>query len=75
MTPETKQQYKDDLARNRHERDAYAARATRNRKDAIEFRKRRRWLDALLADTRASEYRATRDQFAEEVKRIAAFLK
>lgn len=75
MTPETKQQYKDDLARVRHERDAYALRAARNRTDAIELRKRRRWLDALLADTRASEYRATRDQYAAEAKRITAILK
>jgi len=75
MTPELKAQYRADLARVRFERDQYAGRAAQNHKDAIEMRKRRRWLDALKADMRASEYRATRDQFAAEAKRIAEFLK
>jgi hypothetical protein len=75
MTPEIKAQYKADLARVRFERDQYAARAARNRKEAIELRKKRRWLDALLADSRASEYRNTRDQYAAEARRIQDFLK
>lgn len=75
MTPELKAQFRADLARVRFERDQYAARAARNRRDAIEHRKKRRWLDALLADTRASEYRNTRDQFAAEAKRLQGLLK
>ena len=75
MTPETKAQYRADLARVRYERDAYAARAARSRKDAIEYRRQRRWLDALKADSRAREYRATRDQYAAEARRIAGLLK
>lgn len=74
MTPEVRRQFKDDLARNRHERDAYARRASDRRKEATALRKQRKWVAALVADDRASEYRRTRDQYAAEVKRIAALL-
>lgn len=70
MTPEVKRQWLDTLARLRHERAAYAKRAADRRREATEYRRRRRWLDALIADSRASEYRATRDQLDAEIKRI-----
>ena len=68
MTP--RDQARDDLVRLRYERDAYSSRATRKRKEAIALRKQRRWLDALIADERASEYRATRDQYAAEAQKL-----
>jgi hypothetical protein len=70
MSPEVERQWQDELARLRYERGAYAKRAADRRREAIELRKKRRWLDALLADDRASEYRRTRDQFDSEIKRI-----
>lgn len=72
MTPEVKRQWLDTLARLRHERAAYAKRAADRRRDAAECRKAKRWLDALIATGRASEYRATRDQLDAEIKRIRA---
>lgn len=74
MTPETRKQYLDDLARVRYERDTYAKRAAERRKDAQAARRRRDWLGALQADDRASEYRKTRDQYAEEARRIQRIL-
>lgn len=64
------QAWKDTLARLRYERGAYAKRAAQRRRDAVECRRRRDWLGALEADSRASEYRRTRDQFAEEINKI-----
>lgn len=72
MTPEVKRQWKETLARLRHERGAYAKRATTNRKLATEYRKNRDWLGATQADDRASEYRKTRDQYAAEIKKIVS---
>jgi hypothetical protein len=75
MTPEVKRQWVDTLARYRAEKAAYAKRAAAKRKEAIELRKRRRFLDALIADSRAAEYRRTRDQYAQEARDVAAKLK
>lgn len=70
MTPS--EQWKDELARIRFERAKFAKMAAERRQDAIDFRKQRRWLDALLADGRASEYRKSRDQRDTEIRRIRA---
>lgn len=75
MSPEVERQFKDDLARVRHERDAYAKRAADRRREAIELRKGRRFVDALVADDRASEYRRTRNQYHTEAKRLVALLR
>jgi hypothetical protein len=68
MTP--RDQARDDLARLRAEATAYASRAAYWRKEAIELKKQRRWLDALKADVLAGEYRQTRDKFAADAKAI-----
>lgn len=75
MTPEVKRQWVDTLARYRAERGAYAKRAAAKRKEAIKLRKIGRWLDAMMADDRASEYRRTRDQYAQEARDVMAKLK
>ena len=64
----------DHAARMKAERDDFAKRAADRRRDAIDFRKRRRWLEALEADTRAREYRAARDDRGAELKRVAPFV-
>jgi hypothetical protein len=65
-------EWKDTLARLRFERAKYAKMAADRRREAIKLRKQRRWLDALLADDRASEYRKSRDQWQAEIARIRA---
>jgi len=60
----------DYAARLKAERDDFAKRAADRRRDAIDYRKKGRWLDALEADGRAREYRASRDQRAAELKRV-----
>ena len=62
--------WKDELARLRFERAKFAKMAAERRREAIEFRKQRRWLDALLADDRAAEYRRSRDQRGEYIAKI-----
>jgi hypothetical protein len=62
--------WKDELARLRFERAKFARMAAERRREAIDLRKQRRWLDALLADDRASEYRNSRDQWSAEIGRI-----
>lgn len=64
----------DHAARMRAERDDFARRAADRRRDAIELRKQSRFLDALIADSRASEYRKSRDDRAVELKRVAPFV-
>lgn len=66
--------YIDMAARLRAERNDFAKRAAERRRDAIEYRKRRRWLEALEADSRASEYRWSRDQRKAELSRIKPFV-
>lgn len=68
MTP--RDQCKADMERMRAEGAAFAKRAAYQRKLAIELRKKRDWLGALMADTRASEYRRSRDQYLAEAKKI-----
>ena len=70
MTP--REQWKADMERMRAEGSAFAKRAAYQRQLAIDLRKKRDWLGALMADTRASEYRHTRDQFLSEAKKIKA---
>lgn len=65
-------EWKETLARLRFERAKFAKMAADRRRDAIELRKKRRWLDALIADGRASEYRKSRDQWDCEIKKIRA---
>ncbi len=60
----------DYAARLKAERDDFAKRAADRRRDAIDCRRKGRWLDALEADTRAREYRTSRDQRAAELKRV-----
>jgi hypothetical protein len=56
------------------EQDDFARRAADRRADGIRLRKQKRWLDALQADSRASEYRQSRDARAAELKRIRPFV-
>lgn len=65
-----RQEHKDEIARLRYERDSYAQRAGARRQDAMEARRKRQWLDAIKLDSSAGEYRATRDHYAREIKRI-----
>ena len=65
-------EWKDTLARLRFERAKFAKMAAERRREAIELRKKRRWLDAMFADDRASEYRKSRDQWSDEIARIRA---
>lgn len=74
MTPETLRQYRDDIARCRHERDAYKARAAARWKDYIELRKKKRWLAANEALDRHHEYKRTAAQYASEVVRLQQFV-
>lgn len=60
----------DIALRLRAERDDFAKLAADRRRDAIDFRKRGRLLDALNADIRAREYRDSRDERASELRRI-----
>lgn len=64
------QSWKDTLARLRYERKQYATRAAQRRRDAQQCRRRRDWVGALVADARASEYRATREQLRKEIEKI-----
>lgn len=65
-------EWKDILARLRFERAKFAKMAAERRREAIELRKQRRWLDALRADDRASEYRKSRDQWSNEINKVRA---
>lgn len=60
-------EWQGHVDRWRAERAAYAKRAAAKRREAQELRKYRRWLDALIADDRAAEYRRTRDQLTNEI--------
>lgn len=62
--------WRDTLARMRAERAKYAAMASAKRQEAQDCRRRRDWLGALVADGRAREYRAERDQRAAEANSI-----
>lgn len=74
MSPETRRQLKDDLARARHEREAFRARARQRRLDYLDLRKKRRFLESLQALDRYHEYRATAAQYDAEAKRLRALL-
>lgn len=65
-------EWKDTLARLRFERAKFAKMAAERKREATELRKQRRWLDALKAADRASEYRQTRDQWTAEINKIRA---
>lgn len=60
----------DIAQRLRAERDNFAKLAASRRRDAIAFRKEGRWLDALNADSRAREYRDSRDERSAELRRV-----
>lgn len=62
--------WKDILARLRFERAKFSKLAATKRQEAIELRKHRQWLQALLADDRAAEYRNSRDQRKAEIAHI-----
>lgn len=57
--------------RMRHEAKKFAEMAAARRKEAIEFRRRRLWLEALTADDLAYEYRKERDNRKAEAEKIA----
>jgi len=63
-------EWRDILARLRFERAKFAKMAVDRRLEATGLRKQRRWLDALLADERAGEYRRSRDQRTEQIRAI-----
>lgn len=65
-----KEQWADILARLRHERSQYVARATARRKDGLAARKRRDWIASLQAADRETEYRATVRQLTSEIEKI-----
>jgi hypothetical protein len=66
--------WKDRIAQLRVSRDKFAMMAAERRRDAIELRKKRRWLDALQADGQAAEYRETRDRYSEDLRLAKAQL-
>lgn len=72
MTPELKRQVTSMLEGLRYEAGSFAKRAADKRRLAIELRKQRRWLEALEADSRAAEYRRTRDNRAAAAKKLKA---
>ena len=67
-----KQQWKDELARMRHERDSFMRRTQASIERARECRKRKDWTGAMVADGLASEYRAERKRYATEAAKIKA---
>lgn len=67
MTPEAARSRRDEVARLRAERDAFSKRAAAKRAEAIELRKRRDFLAALIADGRAREYRESRDKLISQI--------
>lgn len=75
MTPDLVSQYRADLARSRAERRRFAKLAADRRRESAELKKRGQWVDALKARDRAYEYRQSRDQYADEVKRIQELLR
>ncbi len=58
---------KDTMARLRFERDNFARMATAQRKRATEYRRRKDFLSAALADERAAEYRRSKAQWNNEI--------
>lgn len=74
MTPETKAQYKADLERTRHERDAYRKRASFQRQEYLRLKSERKFLEALKALSRYNEYRSTSAHHAAEAARIRNLL-
>lgn len=75
MTPETKRQYKDDIARCRAERDAYRSRAAYQWKLKAELNRKRQWLESLKALDRYHEYKRTAIYYDSEMKRLQAVLR
>ena len=65
-----RQDIKDTIARLRYERDKFKAMSTQRRKDATEYRKARRWLDALKAMERCREYRDIAARNQVEIDRL-----
>jgi hypothetical protein len=68
MTP--KEEWRDILSRLRFERTKYAKMAAQRRKDATALRKRRDFLGALEAMSRANEYSRYRDHRTVEIDKI-----
>jgi hypothetical protein len=68
MTP--KDQWRDILSRLRFERAKYTKMATQRRKDAAELRRRRDFLGALEAMSRANEYSRYRVQWTVQINEI-----
>ncbi len=66
------QEYKDRLAQLRTDRDKFKRLSAERRRDAAELRKERRFLEALKAMDRCSEYRESADKAQAEMNRIKA---
>jgi ribosome modulation factor len=65
-----RQDIKDTIARLRYERDQFRGLSIQRRKDAAEFRKNRRWLEALQAIDRCHEYRDIAIGRQNEIERL-----
>lgn len=74
MQPETLQQFRDDIARNRYERDAYRSRAAAKWKEYLWLNRQRRYLDAFTARDRHHEYKRTAAQYDAEMRRLKALI-
>jgi hypothetical protein len=64
--------WKDELGRFLAEKKRYAGLAVQARRNAVELRRRRDFLEAMLADSSAREYRKLRDDHAAEARKIRA---
>ena len=67
---EPRQEWFGHYERMKYEAADFARRAANLRRDAQELRKRRDWLNALIADSRAREFRQWRDERKSEASKI-----
>ena len=62
--------YSGEIQRLKAEAASFAKRATFQRQEAIDLRKRRQFVEAFRADGRAIEYRNSRDKARAEALRL-----